>query len=130
MLCNNLILLCLLCESFLTDQYICVPLVKIVNCSVLKMQKINTKTKMAPTPSTRTEEAEDGESHHPCRKSTLIYSLVAQPTEEEDTARGGVPHSLVVNTRGSCKRSNNRSKIHRIHHIPQCLVNIYYIYYT
>ena len=46
-------------------------------------QKIRTKKKMVPTLSTRTEEEEDGEGHHPCRKSTLIYSMVAQPTEED-----------------------------------------------
>ena len=37
---------------------------------------------MISSPSTRTEEAEDGEGHHPCRRSTLIYSLT-QPTEED-----------------------------------------------
>ena len=53
-------------------------------CSVPKVEKkIKTKKKTVPTPSTKTEEAEDGESHHPCRKSTVIYSLVAQPTEED-----------------------------------------------
>ena len=46
-------------------------------------KKMKTKKKMVPTPSTRTEEAEDGEDHHPCRKSTLIYSMVAQATEED-----------------------------------------------
>ena len=37
-------------------------------------KKIKTKKKMVPTPSRRTEEAEDGESHHPCRRSTLILT--------------------------------------------------------
>ena len=53
------------------------------NCSVPKMQKkIKTKKEMVPTHSTKAEEAEDGEGHDPCRKSTPIYSQ-AQPTEED-----------------------------------------------
>ena len=40
------------------------------------------RRKMVPTPSTKAEEAEDGEGNHLCMKSSLIYSL-AQPTEED-----------------------------------------------
>ena len=81
LLCINLILLFLpqsLGELSYTDHSVYLG----KNCSVPKMQKIKTKKKMISSPSTRTEETEDGEGHHLCRKSTLIYSLT-QPTEED-----------------------------------------------
>ena len=98
------------------------------NGSIPKMQKIKTKKRMVPTPSTEAKtkkrmvptpstEVEDGEGHHPCRKSSLIYSL-AQTTDD----------SYIRPTRGSCIGSKSRARIHRIHH-QQCLVkyNIYII---
>ena len=47
------------------------------NGSIPRQEK-KTKKRMVPTPFTK---AEDGEGHHPCRKSSLIYSL-AQSTED------------------------------------------------
>ena len=50
-------------------------------------KKTKTKKRMVPTPSTK---AEDGEGHHPCRKSSLIYSL-AQPVEDRHYWRKSSP---------------------------------------